>query len=126
MKLQQFSLLTDENIHPVVVAELRAIGFDVFDVCEHSLFGTDDPTLLDLARSSGRVVVTHDSDFGTLAVVRMEPIIGILYLRPGHIDPEFTLKSFRSVLERDIDLTPPFILVAKRTGDVVKIRVRNL
>jgi predicted nuclease of predicted toxin-antitoxin system len=29
-----------------------------------------------------RVVVSHDHDFGTLAVLAGEPIIGIVYLRP--------------------------------------------
>ena len=126
MKLQDFGLLTDENIHPAVVAELRTMGFDIFNVCEKGLFGVDDSTLLDLARSAGRLVVTHDSDFGTLSVARMEPLVGILYLRPGHIDPEFTMQSLRSILAMEMDLMPPFILVAKRTGTTVKVRVRNL
>ncbi len=126
MKLPEFGLLTDENINPIVAAELRAMGFDVFDVCENGLFGSEDTVLLSRARADGRVVVTHDSDFGTLAVARMEPLVGILYLRPGHIDPKFTLESFRSVVERNQDLAPPFIVVAKRTGNIVRIRVRNL
>lgn len=68
MKLPEFGLLTDENINPIVAAELRAMGFDVFDVCENGLFGSEDTVLLSRARADGRVVVTHDSDFGTLAV----------------------------------------------------------
>jgi predicted nuclease of predicted toxin-antitoxin system len=126
LRLSAFGLLTDENIHPVVVAELRAMGFDVYDVCENGLFGRDDIALLQLAQSQGRVVVTHDSDFGTLTVARLEPFVGIIYLRPGHIDPQFTKESLRLVVAQDLELVPPFIVVAKRTANSVTIRVRNL
>ena len=78
MRLSDFGLLTDENIHPAVVAELRAMGFDVRDVCEDGLFGWDDSALLQLALSQGRAVVTHDSDFGALTVARMQPFVGIV------------------------------------------------
>ena len=47
-----------------------------------------------------------------LAVVQGEPIIGIVFLRPGHIQAEFTIGTLDAVLRTDPDLTPPFILVA--------------
>jgi predicted nuclease of predicted toxin-antitoxin system len=126
VRLSDFGLLTDENIHPVVVAELRAMGFDVYDVRKNGLFGRDDSALLQLAQSQGRAVVTHDRDFGTLTVARLEPFVGIIYLRPGHIDPQFTIESLRLVVAQDVELLPPFIVVAKRTANSVTIRVRNL
>jgi predicted nuclease of predicted toxin-antitoxin system len=78
VKLSDFGLLTDENVHAAVVAELRAMGFDVYDVRENGLFGWEDSALLQLAQSQGRAVVTHDSDFGTLTVARLEPFVGIV------------------------------------------------
>ncbi|MGO9111177.1 MAG: DUF5615 family PIN-like protein [Thermoguttaceae bacterium] len=126
MKLSGLGLLTDENIHAEVVAGLRAMGFDVYDVRENGLFGWDDSALLQLAYSQGRAVVTHDSDFGTLTVARLEPFLGIIYLRPGHIDPQFTIESVRLIVAQDLELVPPFIVVAKRTANSVTIRVRNL
>ncbi|MEI8376549.1 MAG: DUF5615 family PIN-like protein [Planctomycetota bacterium] len=126
MRLSDFSLLTDENIPAAVVAELRAMGFDVYDVCENDLFGWDDSALLQLAHSQGCAVVTHDSDFGTLTVARLEPFVGIIYLRPGHIDPQFTIESLRLVVAQGLDLAPPFIVVAKRIANSVTIRIRNL
>jgi predicted nuclease of predicted toxin-antitoxin system len=126
VKLSDFGLLTDENIHAAVVAELRAMGFDVYDVRENELFARDDSALLQLAYSQGRAVVTHDSDFGALTVARLEPFVGIVYLRPGHIDPQFTIESLRLIAARDLELAPPFIVVAKRTANSVTIRVRNL
>jgi hypothetical protein len=43
-------------------------------------------------------VVTHDADFGTLAILQNEPLVGIVYLRPGHIDAQFTVATFQAVL----------------------------
>jgi hypothetical protein len=52
--------------------------------------------------------------------------IGIIYLRPGHIKADFTIKTLEAVRDNAPEVTSPFILVAERTGDTVKIRVRQL
>ena len=58
MKLDQFKLLTDENIQRDVVQFLRAHGFDVLDPTKEGLFGRTDVDLLQRAVSEDRVVVT--------------------------------------------------------------------
>ena len=126
MKLAEHKLLADENLHSDVVAELRSRGFDVLSVYEEGLRGATDAELLQLAFRENRVVVTHDSDFGTLAILAGEPVVGILYLRPGHIDPRFTIETYNAVLQKDLDLTSPFIIVAHRKGSQVKVRLREL
>jgi predicted nuclease of predicted toxin-antitoxin system len=126
MKLREFPLLTDENLDPNVVSSLRQFGFDVLDVVESGLQGSTDVKQLRLATTQGRVVVTHDAGFGTLAIHQNEPLVGLAFLRPGHIDPQFTIDTVRSILNADPDIFPPFVLVAKRTGDNVTIRVRHL
>lgn len=126
MKLRDFGLLTDENLDPDVVAFLRRQGFDVSDVCEDGLQGSTDVALLQRAVAANRVVVTHDPDFGTLAILQKEPVVGILFLRPGHIDPQFTIETLQSVLSANPDVTPPFVIVARRKGIKVTIRVRLL
>jgi len=85
LKLRDFPLLTDENLDPDMVAQLRQLGFDVLDVVESGLRGATDVDLLRLATSQGRVVVTHDADFGTLALLQKEPLVALVFLRPGHI-----------------------------------------
>ena len=69
MKLHDFPLLTDENVDPEVVARLRQLGFDVVDVIESGRQGTEDVELLRWACAQGRVVISHDADFGTLAIL---------------------------------------------------------
>lgn len=126
MKLREFGLLTDENLDPEVVQWLIDQGFDVLDVARSRLHGSPDVALLRRAAAEGRLIVTHDSDFGTLAILQGEPVIGILFLRPGHIDPQFTIGTLSSLLTLDPEVNPPFILVARRTGDQVTIRLRGI
>lgn len=126
MRLRDFPLLTDENVDSDVVMFLRQLGFDVMDVVESGLQGSTDIDVLRLATSQGRVVVTHDADFGTLAILQGEPTVGIVYLRPAHIDSKFSIESLQAIMGTDPELVPPFILVAKRSGNQVTIRVRCL
>jgi predicted nuclease of predicted toxin-antitoxin system len=120
-----FPLLADENIHPDVISFLREIGIDIESVTEKGIFGISDDDVLKLAVDSGRVVLTHDSDFGGLALMGAK-FVGIIYLRPGHIQPDFTIKTLQTIRDNAPDATSPFILVADRTGDLVRIRVRQM
>lgn len=123
MKALSLALLADENIHPGVVATLRSQGRDVAYVREGHV-GTSDREVLRLAVEQGRAVLTHDSDFGRLALLEEEPSVGIIYLRPGHIDPAFTLAMLAAIEVADIEVVPPFLLVAERREDSVRIRLR--
>jgi predicted nuclease of predicted toxin-antitoxin system len=126
VKLRDFGLLTDENIDPAVVLSLRNTGFDVWDVCENYCQGSTDVDLLRRSFRDTRIVVTHDADFGTLTILGGEPVVGIVYLRPGHIDPQFTIDTLEAVFRADPEVTPPFLVVAKRTGTTVTLRIRSL
>ena len=70
--------------------------------------------------------MTHDSDFGTLAITQDEPFIGIIYLRPGHIRSEFTIQTLQTVAAQSLDVQPPFIIVAEQREQAVQIRTRQL
>ena len=84
MKALDFPLLADENVHPDVIVFLREAGLDVESVSEQGKFGLPDIQVLVQATQAGRVVLTHDSDFGGLALMGAK-FIGIVYVRPGHI-----------------------------------------
>ena len=125
MKALDFPLLADENVHSDVIAFLRKIGLNVDSVAEQGKFGLPDIQVLQQATESNRVVLTHDSDFGGMAVFGVT-FTGFIYLRPGHIRADFTIKTLQAIRDNAPEVTPPFILVAERTGDTVKIRVRQL
>ena len=125
MKALDFPLLADENVHPDVIVFLREAGLDVKSVAEQGSYGLPDTQVLQQATESGRAVLTHDSDFGGLALMGAQ-FIGIIYIRPDHIHADFTIKTINAIRDNAPDVAPPFILVAERTGDTVKIRVRQM
>ena len=126
MKLREFPLLADQNIHGEVVTYLRYDGFDVADVVQMGLVGATDDVILTRALAEGRVVVTHDGDFGTLTIPQGSSFVGIVYLRPGHVGAQPTIDSLQQLLAANVDVQPPFIVVVKRTGNTVAIRVRQV
>ena len=126
MKLTDFPFFTDENIQKEVLDFLRQSGLDVKDVKEENLIGMDDQYLLELAKKEGRIFITHDSDFGRLVFINSISFVGIIYLRPGHFNPSFTIDSWKAIIKSDIEIQTPFIMVAENTGEKVKIRYRQL
>jgi predicted nuclease of predicted toxin-antitoxin system len=118
-------LLADENIHPGVIQALVARGVSVVSVTEIGLGGASDASILRRALSEGRIALTHDRDFGTLAIRGGEAFFGIVYLRPGHVSPAHVLELLDAINGLQAELTPPFLLVARRRGDTVRIRVRR-
>lgn len=113
MRLGDARWLTDENIHPDVVAHLRGRGLDVLDVRERGWHGRSDDELLEEAHRQGRVVLTHDGDFGTLALLGRHPVVGIVRIRPGHVRPQVTIESLDRLLGLDLDPSPPFLVVVQ-------------
>lgn len=126
MNLRRAAFLADENIRRDVVAHLRGLGLDVSRVPETGLAGAGDREILRRSVAENRVVLAHDADFGTLAFAGGEPIVGIVYLRPGHIDPTFVIELLETIFRRELELEPPFIVVAERRRQLVTIRVRRM
>jgi predicted nuclease of predicted toxin-antitoxin system len=118
-------LLTDANIHPIVVQFLRQQGCDIEDVHTLGLGKSADDLILAAGRKDNRIVLTHDRDFGRLAILLRQPMHGIVFLRPGHIDPQFTIATLTAIELQDFDFTPSFILVARRRGTHVALRMRR-
>lgn len=127
MFLKDFKFLTDENIHPEVVSFLRKAGFDTKDVKESRLSGNSDLFLLKLAHQEGRVILTHDSDFGKIIYTETVDFTGIVYLRPGHFLSEFTISTLDALLKYNLeDINVPFLLVGENTGQTIRVRARNI
>jgi predicted nuclease of predicted toxin-antitoxin system len=121
MKLLDVKILADENISPKVIGFLRKIGLDVLDVKEQHWYGKDDEALLDIANRDHRFVLTHDSDFGTLAVNKGKPYYGILYLRLNNLKSTNVTQICGHVFRKDLDISPGTIMVIEET----RIRIRN-
>jgi predicted nuclease of predicted toxin-antitoxin system len=113
MKLSDFLFFTDENIDPLLVYFLRNSNFDVFDVKENELFGASDEFLLDLATKSNRVIITLDSDFGTLIHKDNKDFVGVIFLKPGHFDFSYHLQTFQALLNANLEIESPFMIIAE-------------
>jgi predicted nuclease of predicted toxin-antitoxin system len=127
MKIQDFKILADENLHRKFVAWLREQGYDVKFVREEpDLIGSKDRDLIPIAYEESRIIITQDNDFGQIVFTSEVDFIGIIYLRPGHFPGERHIQTFKSVIDQNYDFTPRFILTAENKVDSVKIRIRQL
>ncbi|VEN74575.1 conserved hypothetical protein [Candidatus Desulfarcum epimagneticum] len=122
MKLNQIKLLTDENISPKVVSCLRQIKIDILDTKEEKWHGTDDETLLNIAYREKRFVLTHDSDFASLAINQSKPCYGIFYLRLKNMNPVYVSRVCKDLFQKEMEITPRSIWVIEDA----RIRVRYL
>lgn len=125
MNLRRLTFLADENIHPQVIEWMRSQEIGIQSVHEVGLGGMDDLAIIRHAKAASQVILTHDSDFGTLAIAGLEPIFGIVYLRPGHIKLQFTLATLRTLFDMNMEVQPGFLMVAHRHGTDLRVRVRT-
>ena len=72
----------DEHVHRAVSKSLQQRGIDVLTAQEAGRRGLSDEEQLGFALKAGRVTVTHDSDYITLATQGTEHA-GIAYSKPG-------------------------------------------
>ena len=91
-------------------------------VYERGLAHLDGEAILELARVEERFVLTHDSDFGKLAILESRPIHGVLFLRPGDDPPDVVIAGLGALLSAEVDWNPPLIAVYGRE----RLRIRRL
>ena len=122
----ELKILCDENIHPDVIDYLLGLGLNIQSIKGLNLSGLDDEQVLAYAFQNDQVVFTHDSDFGTLVIAEQKPFYGIVYLKPGHISPKFTIESLDALLKASVEVEPQFIIVVKHQFEAIRIRVRQM
>jgi predicted nuclease of predicted toxin-antitoxin system len=114
-------LLADVNIALEVVAFLRDEGVDVLSVVEEGWAGWLDDGILAASVPLRRFVLTHDADFGRLAIAEGMPYHRILRLRPGDDPPAVVIAGLSPLVARAIDWRAPMIAVY-RSG---RLRIRR-
>jgi len=90
------SFLADENISPESAEHLEALGYPCRSLCREGPRQLSDREIVSLAKREGRVILTHDLDFGQIYYFAEEGQVGILVLRLRHQ----TVEVVNDVLQR--------------------------
>jgi predicted nuclease of predicted toxin-antitoxin system len=88
--------LVDANLSPRVAELLRAAGHDAVAVRDLRLASAPDDVILDRALSEDRIVISHDTDFGTLLAIRRLTRPSVILIRSS--DPVTTDEVARLLL----------------------------
>ena len=98
------SLLFDQNISPRIVKHLASVFPEAKHVRDVGLQDASDTFIFDFAKKNNFSIVTFDSDFVDLNIVRGLPP-KIIWLRTGNL----TTKSVAKLLNSNVDLIKRFL-----------------
>ncbi len=108
-------LIVNENFPAPSVRTLRAAGVDVLSVQE-AMPGATDETVLAIAHSSARWLVTFDRDYGELVFSRhCVPPPAILYLRQGAVPLTWPAERVLALLAEP-ELADGYLVVIEARG----------
>ncbi len=99
------SFLLDENLPPSLVILLNQLEYPARHVVEIGYVNTDDSVILKFAEQSGEVILTHDTDFGTLLALNQNDRPSVILFRLEQLSAKILFNLIESnlpVLEKEL------------------------
>ena len=116
--------LVDNALSPSVGEELSRAGHDAVHVRDLGMAAASDEQIFDRAAQDGRIVISADTDFGTLLAARKQNLPSVILFRHGsQHHPDGQVKLLRANL--------PQLQQALEAGSLVvltpdRVRIRTL
>jgi predicted nuclease of predicted toxin-antitoxin system len=117
------NFLADMGISPKIVDSLRQIGHQADHLQQQGLHRLKDPQILEKARNEGRILLTHDLDFGDLLAASGADLPSVVIFRLRNMRPEHVQRHlFKIISQYPGDLAKGAIITVTEG----RIRMRNL
>ncbi len=115
--------LADMGISPVVVRWLREMGHDAVHLYEEDLGRLPDSAVLEKARAEGRILLTHDLDFGELLAFSKSAQPSVIVFRIRDMRPQSVQHYLGEILAKHAPVLENGIIASVTERH---IRVRKL
>jgi predicted nuclease of predicted toxin-antitoxin system len=111
------------GISPKTVAFLHGLGYDAVHLHDQGLGRLLDPGILDKARREGRVLLTHDLDFGELVAASGANLPSVVTFRLRSMHPDRVNSYLQALISHHQDALEQGAIVSVTEG---RVRVRLL
>src|SRR5690606_35473065 len=112
----------DENIPTDLVNWISSKGYQVSSVKEENIQGTTDINIIQKCFASNKIILTQDNDFGKLLFTTAVSFYSIIYLRPGHFDGRFHIRTLETILKNERLIKSGTLIIGQRMNNKIQIR----